>query len=816
MMWNKLKERVTVAILVAGLVGLSGVVAAPPVDITEYEGAVTADDLFIVDCLLPGPVRQLGQNFTYVAPRRPIRAPARECARRGGEYVAYDRANLKTALAIWKQAADGGDANAQVHLGEIYEKGLGVEPDYAMAAQYFRKAADQGDSRAMINLGALYEGGRGVSRDMTQAMNWYRQAAGLTEGVLEYATEDDIARRRALAEEAEQLRAQVIDLTGQLEDNEKAMARRQRDLKRAQSELDETLAELAKAQASSGLLSEADQRQMDELRAENARLKDDLSEVLQQQVTMEMQMQRSRDVTESAELELARTQVAYEQLRGMQKKAKRRDREALAEQEVGIKAELEAAQAQLDEARKNERLLDAELSRRNEEVASLQGALKDRQTQLAEAHRKLADSDETLEMLMELEIEISEKESELAQYELTTQQLLALLEVGQADSTSLAAVDSDAIRMISPEVGATRGVRAVTLFSDVSEYELIGRVAPRDALMAFRVNDVDRLTEVDGNGLFNVRVDIASSGDTPVAIEAIRKDGGRSEESFLIQKDLPEAIAIRETTQRFRGRLRSDLGNFYALVIGNNNYQNHEDLETATSDAQGVADALRDRYGYDVRLLMNATRDQMVIALSNLARTLEKNDNLLVYYAGHGVLDGGEGYWLPVDAAASRDKSWIGNAQISDFIANMEAKHILVVADSCYSGTLSGTSIRPIPLDIDDQDLLFISRVKARTVLTSGGLQPVLDDGGSGHSIFGGAFISALSGNAEVMEGYRLFETVGREVKSRSRLARVPQDPQYTALKYAGHEGSEFFFLPSAKVSFLTPKAKNIELLAAP
>ena len=68
-------------------------------------------------------------------------------------------------------------------------------------------------------------------------------------------------------------------------------------------------------------------------------------------------------------------------------------------------------------------------------------------------------------------------------------------------------------------------------------------------------------------------------------------------------------------------------------------------------------------------------------ALANLARTLEKNDNLLVYYAGHGVLEEGEGYWLPVDASANRDKTWIGNAQISDFIANMEAKHVLVVAE---------------------------------------------------------------------------------------------------------------------------------------
>ena len=74
----------------------------------------------------------------------------------------------------------------------------------------------------------------------------------------------------------------------------------------------------------------------------------------------------------------------------------------------------------------------------------------------------------------------------------------------------------------------------------------------------------------------------------------------------------------------------------------------------------------------------------------------------------------------------------------------------------------------------------------------------MIDQGGDGHSIFGGAFIRAISSNNTVMEGYRLFESVRRTVSNRSRLARVHQTPEYTALKFAGHEGSEFFFLPQA------------------
>ena len=59
---------------------------------TATQGMVTRQDLEVVDCLLPGVVRSLG-NTTYVTQRRPTRTTASECHIRGGEYTAYDRAD---------------------------------------------------------------------------------------------------------------------------------------------------------------------------------------------------------------------------------------------------------------------------------------------------------------------------------------------------------------------------------------------------------------------------------------------------------------------------------------------------------------------------------------------------------------------------------------------------------------------------------------------------------------------------------------------------------------------------------------------------
>lgn len=164
------------------------------------QGMVKRSDLEIVDCLLPGQVRQLG-NTSFLTQRRPIRTTVAECSIRGGEYVAFDRADLQSALRVWMQAAQSGDAEAQTYIGDIYERGLGVAPDHATAAQWYQKAADQGLSRALFNLGTLYEQGLGVPQDSLKALNLYRQAWGLAE--------DNIIFTSAAQREQDALRAEL-------------------------------------------------------------------------------------------------------------------------------------------------------------------------------------------------------------------------------------------------------------------------------------------------------------------------------------------------------------------------------------------------------------------------------------------------------------------------------------------------------------------------------------------------------------------------------------------------------------------------------
>ena len=81
-----------------------------------------ADQLLVVDCLLPGQIKKLGAGTTYVTPRRPDKLTALNCQNRGGEYVAYDQANAGSALKVWIAAAQEGDPVAQTYVAKFTKK----------------------------------------------------------------------------------------------------------------------------------------------------------------------------------------------------------------------------------------------------------------------------------------------------------------------------------------------------------------------------------------------------------------------------------------------------------------------------------------------------------------------------------------------------------------------------------------------------------------------------------------------------------------------------------------------------------------------
>jgi ankyrin repeat protein len=260
------------------------------------------------------------------------------------------------------------------------------------------------------------------------------------------------------------------------------------------------------------------------------------------------------------------------------------------------------------------------------------------------------------------------------------------------------------------------------------------------------------------------------------------------------QPGIEPPAPVSPPTRSVGGPSEIDFGRYEALVIGNNAYTHLRPLRTAVNDAIAVADVLGNLYGFTVTLLADATRADIISALDNVRTRLTERDNLLIYYAGHGVLDTGEerGYWLPVNARADSRVHWIPNTSITDALKAMPARHVLVVADSCYAGTLVRglDMVEPPPHGDRNTYIVRMAQKRSRTVLSSGGLEPVMDTGGGQHSVFAKAFLTVLQENADVLDGQQLFAMLRRPVVLNSF-----QTPEYSDIRYAGHEGGDFLFV---------------------
>ena len=229
-------------------------------------------------------------------------------------------------------------------------------------------------------------------------------------------------------------------------------------------------------------------------------------------------------------------------------------------------------------------------------------------------------------------------------------------------------------------------------------------------------------------------------------------------------------------------------------------------LNTAIADATAVAKVLQDRYGFQVKVLKDSSRKEILKALNDYRKTLSERDNLLVYYAGHGFLEPeiDRGYWIPIEGDLQDNSEWIEFPAVTDLLELIPAKQVLVVADSCFAGKLARSAMARLNPEVQDQArqalLKSIADKKIRTTLTSGGAKPVLDDGGAGHSVFATAFLSVLSENSAALETERLFWTVRSRVVQAAERMKFEQIPTYGPIHMAGHEGlGDFVFVPSAR-----------------
>ncbi|MFT7542356.1 MAG: sulfatase activating formylglycine-generating enzyme [Gammaproteobacteria bacterium] len=272
----------------------------------------------------------------------------------------------------------------------------------------------------------------------------------------------------------------------------------------------------------------------------------------------------------------------------------------------------------------------------------------------------------------------------------------------------------------------------------------------------------------------------------------------------------------------------SAYGQRHALVIGIDEYEDaaFPDLGYAVADARAVAKLLIESYGFEeenVRLIVNedATKVALDKALEEWACDPERvgeEDLFVLFYAGHGVTRPGRrqsrGYMVPVDGQSESNgaPSWsslIGMNSVEDISEIVPAKHALFILDCCFGGLAVTRAAPPIAAGLSS---------RARQVITAGNSQQaVLDAGGGGHSVFTGALLDGLEGDADldgdqVVTFGELFNHVGREVE---RITEKRQTPLQAT--FPDHEGGNVaLFSPDVKPGRMTAaqRLKGLERTA--
>lgn len=243
-------------------------------------------------------------------------------------------------------------------------------------------------------------------------------------------------------------------------------------------------------------------------------------------------------------------------------------------------------------------------------------------------------------------------------------------------------------------------------------------------------------------------------------------------------------------------------GYYRALIIGNNVYHDQSGqwphLQTAVTDARAIGDLLENQYGFsDVTLLENATRREVLNALEGMGSRALPDDNILVYYAGHGFIDEdrSRGFWVPVDANGLDNSTFIRNSTIRDelnLIAS-RAKHTLLISDSCFSGSLLRPGNRGLN-QVSNTEKYFekVSKKKSVQIMTAGGIEYVDDNyQQSGHSPFTYFLLNELKNNdRQLITLSELSQNVTRAVAN-----NVEQIPETGVLQGAGDELGEFVFI---------------------
>ncbi len=344
-------------------------------------------------------------------------------------------------------------------------------------------------------------------------------------------------------------------------------------------------------------------------------------------------------------------------------------------------------------------------------------------------------------------------------------------------------IDSRGPTITVMEPSVTRGIKVIRK-SEIATVR--GYAIDPSGVIEVKVNN-QRALLLD-NGEFKTDLYL-KMGNNKVVVQATDNHLNTAIDTFTIERKLEDIITV---------------GRYIALVIGINSYTGYwRSLRTAVNDATEFAEVLKKEYQFnEVYTLINenATRRNIIEKFEWLSRNITPDDNLLIFYAGHGQFNKtlNKGYWVPVDAHTNSIADYISNNDVKTFLGGIPSKHTLLITDACFAGDIfRGSNTETYPFDPSNMSRYYkeVYRKQSRLAITSGGIEEVMDSGKENHSIFTYYLLKALKENKnKYMDASQLFNEFKVAVTNNSE-----QTPILQAVKDTNDEGGMFIFVKRDK-----------------
>ena len=275
--------------------------------------------------------------------------------------------------------------------------------------------------------------------------------------------------------------------------------------------------------------------------------------------------------------------------------------------------------------------------------------------------------------------------------------------------------------------------------------------------------------------------------------EELKFEEERKAEELRKEEERKKEEGKSVLTLQSLGLTEEQLPKYYALIMGVAHYQNATNempnLDQPVKDSERLRQVLRERYTFHderIKYIADPTRSEVIAALEHLSEVVTEKDNVLVFYAGHGVWDKQKdfGYWLASDANIKDKSTWIPNSTLKDYLGAIKSKHTLLIADACFSGSIFKTR----GADASNAIMKFkeLYKDKSRRAMTSGNLSTVPDK-----SVFAEFLLKKLEDNPDIFMSSRLlFSRMFEPISNNTHIV-----PQFGVIQEVGDEGGDFIFI---------------------